>query len=91
MSQSSTFPGAYGVIVPDLPGCTSGGPTIDEALRNAVEAVTLCGWKMPMPMAKRFRNLWPAEKLRRDPNVAAALAKGACLPMCRSCLTPPVP
>ena len=34
-------PGAYGVVVPDLPGCTSGGPTIDEALSKAVEAVTL--------------------------------------------------
>src|SRR2546423_2987938 len=34
-------PGAYGVVVPDLPGCTSGGATIDDALRNAVEAVTL--------------------------------------------------
>ena len=34
-------PGAYGVVVPDLAGCTSGGATIDEALRNAVEAVTL--------------------------------------------------
>jgi len=30
--------GAYGVTVPDLPGCTSAGNTTDEALRNAVEA-----------------------------------------------------
>jgi len=33
--------GAYGVTVPDLPGCTSGGSTTDEALRNAIEAVRL--------------------------------------------------
>jgi predicted RNase H-like HicB family nuclease len=33
--------GAYGVVVPDLPGCTSAGSTTDEALRNAVEAVRL--------------------------------------------------
>ena len=33
--------GAYGVVVPDLPGCTSAGFTTDEALRNAVEAVRL--------------------------------------------------
>ena len=33
--------GAYGVTVPDLLGCTSGGTTTDEALRNAVEAVRL--------------------------------------------------
>ena len=29
-------PGAFGVVVPDLPGCTSGGETVDW-LRNAVE------------------------------------------------------
>ena len=33
--------GAYGVVVPDLPGCTSAGGTTDEALRNAIEAVRL--------------------------------------------------
>jgi predicted RNase H-like HicB family nuclease len=31
-------PGAFGVVVPDLPGCTSGGATVDKALRKAVEA-----------------------------------------------------
>ena len=29
----------YGVIVPDLPGCFSAGETMDEALKNAVEAI----------------------------------------------------
>lgn len=29
----------YGVIVPDLPGCFSGGSTIDEAIVNAHEAI----------------------------------------------------
>ena len=33
--------GAYGVTVPDLPGCTSGGTTTDEALRNAIETIRL--------------------------------------------------
>jgi len=71
-------PGAYGVIVPDLPGCTSGGATVDEALRNAVEAVTLWvedaradGEKLPKPR--------PAEKLRHDPDVAASLNEGGVL------------
>jgi predicted RNase H-like HicB family nuclease len=71
-------PGAYGVVVPDLPGCTSGGATIDEALRNAVEAVTLWvedaradGEKIPKPR--------PAEKLRSDPDVATAIADGGVL------------
>ena len=71
-------PGAYGVVVPDLPGCTSGGTTIDDALRNAIEAVTLWvedaradGEKIPPPRT--------AEKLRSDPEVAAALVDGGVL------------
>ena len=71
-------PGAYGVVVPDLPGCTSAGSTIDKALRNAVEAVTLWvedaradGEKIPKPR--------PAEKLRNDPEVGAALVAGGVL------------
>lgn len=31
--------GAYGVVFPDLPGCTAMGETLDEALSNAVEAL----------------------------------------------------
>ncbi|MFP3374822.1 MULTISPECIES: type II toxin-antitoxin system HicB family antitoxin, partial [Gammaproteobacteria] len=31
---------AYGVIVPDLPGCFSAGDTLDEAIKNAKEAIT---------------------------------------------------
>lgn len=30
---------AYGVIVPDLPGCFSAGDTLDEAFANAIEAI----------------------------------------------------
>jgi predicted RNase H-like HicB family nuclease len=30
---------AYGVTVPDLPGCFSAGDTVDEALLNAIEAI----------------------------------------------------
>ena len=71
-------PGAYGVVVPDLPGCTSGGKTVDAALRNAVEAVRL--WAEDaraegetMPRARTI------EVIRRDGEVAAALAEGAVL------------
>jgi predicted RNase H-like HicB family nuclease len=32
---------AIGVWFPDLPGCTSAGDDIDEALRNAPDALTL--------------------------------------------------
>ena len=31
----------YGVYVPDLPGCTSGGDTLRESLSNAEEAILL--------------------------------------------------
>jgi predicted RNase H-like HicB family nuclease len=71
-------PGAFGVVIPDLPGCTSGGASVDEALRNAVEAITLWvedaradGEEIPMPR--------PAEKLRNDPEGAAALTAGGIL------------
>lgn len=32
---------AFGVVVPDLPGCFSAGDTLDEALDNAERAATL--------------------------------------------------
>ncbi|GBR14685.1 type II toxin-antitoxin system HicB family antitoxin [Asaia spathodeae] len=32
---------AFGVIVPDLPGCFSAGDTFDEAVSGAAEAITL--------------------------------------------------
>ncbi len=32
---------AFGVIVPDLPGCVSAGDTVDDALANAREAILL--------------------------------------------------
>lgn len=70
--------GAYGVIVPDLPGCTSGGATTVEALHHAIEAVRLWaedaiadGEELPAPRS--------AEALRADPKIAAAIAAGAAL------------
>jgi predicted RNase H-like HicB family nuclease len=71
-------PDAYGVVVPDLPGCTSGGVTIDDALRNAVEAVML--WvEDARANGEKIPKARPAEKLRDDPGVAAALADGGAL------------
>jgi predicted RNase H-like HicB family nuclease len=68
--------GKYGVIVPDLPGCTSGGETLDEALHNAVEAVRLWeedaiadGEALPPP-----RSL---EDIRSDRKAVRAVAEGA--------------
>jgi len=68
--------GAYGVVFPDLPGCTAMGKTMDQALSNAAEALRDWaevteenGGKVPLP-----RNL---EAVRRDPEVKVALAGGA--------------
>jgi len=63
---------AVGVWFPDLPGCTSAGDDIDEALRNAPEALQLYaegvasdGHHLPPP-----RNL---TELKTDPEVADGL------------------
>ncbi|MGL5019249.1 MAG: type II toxin-antitoxin system HicB family antitoxin [Luteolibacter sp.] len=47
---------AYGVQVPDLPGCYSAGDTMDEAIANAAEAIAFhieglldAGEKIPSP------------------------------------------
>src|ERR1700733_1090923 len=70
--------GAYGVLFPDLPGCTAMGWTMDDALDNAGEALRDWaevteegGGKIPRP-----RN---QESLRRDSEVKRALAGGASL------------
>ena len=57
---------AYGVIVPDLPGCFSAGDTLDEAFDRAREAIE--GWiectvdegqDIPKPSAmEAIRNGW---------------------------------
>lgn len=68
--------GAYGIVFPDLPGCTAMGRTTDEALYNA--AAALRDWAEVTEEAggrvSRPRNL---EALRRDADVKAALAGGA--------------
>ena len=70
--------GAYGVTIPDLPGCTAMGATVEEALAAAVDAmrdwaevVEEDGGAIPAPRA--------AAALRADPDVAEALAEGAML------------
>jgi predicted RNase H-like HicB family nuclease len=68
--------GAYGVVFPDLSGCTAMGKTMDDALSNAAESLRDWaetteenGGKIPRP-----RSL---ESLRRDADVKRALAEGA--------------
>jgi len=68
--------GAYGVVVPDLPGCTAMGETMGRALDNA--AAALCDW---VEVTKESGVEVPCPSnlgvLRRDPEVRRALAVGA--------------
>ena len=70
--------GDYGVIFPDLPGCTAMGATIDEALRNAVESlrhwveiVSARGKDIPEPSSP--------DAIRADARFADDFAAGATL------------
>src|SRR5215831_14207026 len=68
--------GAYGVVVADLPGCTSAGKTVDAAYHNAIEAVQLwveAGGTLPRP-----RSLM---ELAADREVRRALGRGVALIM----------
>lgn len=58
----------YGVTFPDLPGCTSGGTTVDDAAHSAEEALALHlrgmiedGEMIPDPT--------PLDRIGRDPEV----------------------
>lgn len=71
--------GGYGVVVPDMPGCTAMGDTIEEALFNAAdamrdwaEAIEETGGRVPA--ARR-----PEQIFTEEEDVRAALAAGATL------------
>ncbi len=71
-------PGAYGVVFPDLPGCTAMADTLDQAMAAAAAALgdwinTVESSGNPIPAART------AESLRGDPDVSEALAEGASL------------
>ena len=60
---------AIGVWFPDLPGCTSAGDDIEEALRNAPEALELFAESFeadgkPLPRPRTFT------ELKSDPEIA---------------------
>ncbi len=70
--------GAYGVVIPDLPGCHAMGRTIDEALRHAADAMR--DWaELTVESGRPVPRPRPLETLRRDPEVVEALAEGATL------------
>ena len=70
--------GAYGVVFPDLPGCTAMGATIDAALTEAASAAR--AW---MHVAQTTGEAVPAPRdladLRDDGEVKEALGEGAAL------------
>ncbi len=65
-------PGAYGVSIPDCPGCTAMGETEAEALANAIAA--LAEWVEDRGEAPAARSLL---ELRAEPDVAETLAEGS--------------
>lgn len=65
----------YGVSFPDLPGCISAGDTIDDAVRNAVEALSghvrmLEADGDPVPPPRDFDAIMADESLAEDRNGA---------------------
>jgi len=67
--EAGTEATAFGVVVPDLPGCFSAGDTLDEAMAGAEEAVAAwvdaaldAGEAIPMPSS--------LESVRQHPDFA---------------------
>jgi predicted RNase H-like HicB family nuclease len=61
----------FGVIFPDLPGCTSAGKTVQEAARNAEEAlgghlVAMAAYGDPIPDPSDF------DAIASDPDIVEA-------------------
>ena len=67
--ESGTDNTAFGIVIPDLPGCFSAGDTLDEAMANAEEAAATWidatldhGGSVPRPSS--------LDTLRNDPEFA---------------------
>ncbi|MXN66844.1 CopG family transcriptional regulator [Stappia sp. GBMRC 2046] len=62
---------SYGVHFPDVPGCFSAGDTLDEAIRNAGEALRFFAENSePMPVPRSL------EEIRADPQVGQDIGLG---------------
>jgi predicted RNase H-like HicB family nuclease len=61
----------FSVFFPDLPGCTSGGDTIDEAARNAQEALGLHLWGM-LEFGEEVPAPTPYQDIPHDPEIREA-------------------
>ncbi len=60
---------AYGVIVPDIPGCFSAGDTLDEAMMQAEDAILL-QLEEYLDNGQPFPEPSPVETLRSNPDYA---------------------
>lgn len=56
----------YGVSFPDVPGVITAGDTIDEAMRNAVEALTFAAEDWSDLAGERFPAARTIDELRAD-------------------------
>ena len=69
--------GAYGVVVPDLPGCHAMGKTIEAALAQCRTTRCATGSNLTEEVWRSIPAPRSIERLRRDPDVIEALAEGA--------------
>jgi predicted RNase H-like HicB family nuclease len=67
--------GGYGIVFPDLPGCTAMGHTTDEAWQNAIAA--LADWIMEVGGSEVVPVPSGIEALRKDADVREALLEGS--------------
>jgi predicted RNase H-like HicB family nuclease len=69
--------GGYGVVFPDLPGCTAMGKTMNEAHKNAIEA--LADWVAEMGGPKAVPAPSGPEAFRYNDSILKALQEDAFL------------
>jgi predicted RNase H-like HicB family nuclease len=65
--------GAYGVVIPDVPGCVAMGRSIDEALANSVETLAEFA-KLEEAAGKSLRPPRRPEEILADPSFADDIA-----------------
>jgi predicted RNase H-like HicB family nuclease len=67
--------GGYGIVFPDLPGCTAMGNTVDEVWRSAIEVVadwiSDAGDSEAVPLPRSL------EAMLSDPKAKRALSEGS--------------
>ena len=81
-----SYAGEYAVHFPDAPGCSAAGPTVDEAIANAGEA--LAGWVADeLADGRSAPSPRSVQELRQLDSVAQAVARSAMIslvPLVRS-------